>query len=568
MKSRSSVAAAFFLTGALALSACSGQVATRNNPAPGASASGGSASNAGTDAMIEQLTFPAEVADNVAGVENYNPWAPSSTSKTYFYEPLMIRSSMNCQVVPWLATDYKWEGPHKLTFTIRDGVKWSDGQPLTAADVVFSLMLGKQYPAVDSIGLWNDTFGAHADSVTAQGNQVVVSFSGNAAAKFDSLITAKIVPQHVWGSVGDPAKYVDTKPVGTGPFKVGSYNGRKLVLDRRDDYWQADKVKVKHLVLEGNYDATNAALKLTSGQLDAYWGEIPNPAQSFQAKDPNLNHFWYAPAGSTVFTPNLTKAPWNDGAFRLAVAQGFDKDQMSQKATYGVMKVASQTGLKLPYAKDLLPDSLANTDTVLKYDTAKANQMLDAAGYKVGSGGFRTNKDGSPLTVKFSVQAGWIDYQAAADVIVRNLKEEKLNASVMTSPPDAVDLQKKNADFDAMLEYLNGGCEVARNLGAKLSSDQFPTKTEVRTNVGRYSDPNTDAVIKKLSGSTDPAEQKQLVGQLVDVMMKSAPVTPLFYAPARMIYRTDKAVGWPSEADPYATNSEMLMIMTKLKSAT
>ncbi len=171
------------------------------------------------------------------------------------------------------------------------------------------------------------------------------------------------------------------------------------------------------------------------------------------------------------------------------------------------------------------------------------------------------------MPVTFSVQAGWIDYQGAADVIVRNLKEMKLDAKVVASPPDAVDLQKKEGKFDTLLEYLNGGCDVARNLGAKLSKDEFPTKSEVKTNVGRYDDPATNDIIAKLSGSTDPAEQKTLVGQLVDIMVTQAPVTPLFYAPARMIYRTDKAVGWPSEADPYATNSEMLLIMTKLKSA-
>ena len=564
MKSNWTFAASLVLSGTLVLSACSGQIATKENPGPAAS---GTSNQSGTDNLIETLTLPAEVADNVAGIENYNPWSPSATSKTYFYEPLMVRSSMNCEVVPWLATDFVWEGPAKLAFTIRDGVKWSDGVPLTAQDVVFTLNLKKQYPALDDIGLWTDSFGGKAASVVAEGNKVIITFTSNAAAKFDSIITAKIVPEHVWSSVGNPTKYVDTKPVGTGPFTIGSYNGRKLVLDRREDYWQADKVKVKHLVMAGNFDATNAALKLTSGQLDAYWGEIPNPANSFQAKDPTLNHFWYAPAGSTVFTPNLTKAPWNDSAFRVAVSQGFDKQQMSQKATYGVMAVASQTGLKLPYAKALLPDAMADADTVLKYDPAKANEMLDAAGYPIGSDGFRTTKDGKVMPVTFSVQAGWIDYQGAADIIVRNLKEMKLDAKLIASPPDAVDLQKKEGNFDSLLEYLHGGCEVARNLGSKLSSDQFPKKTEVRTNVGRYSDPATDAIIVKLSGSTDPVEQKTLVGQLVDIMVTQAPVTPLFYAPARMIYRTDKAVGWPTEADPYATNSEMLLIMTRLKSA-
>jgi hypothetical protein len=184
MKSRWTLAAALVLSGALTLGACSGKVATQNNAGPAAS---GSANRDGTDNMIEQLTLPAEVADNVAGIENYNPWSPSSTSKTYFYEPLMIRSSMNCQVVPWLATDYKWEGPTKLSFTIRDGVKWSDGQPLTAEDVAFTLNMKKQYPALDDIGLWSDTFGGSAKSVIVDGNKVVIDFTGNAAAKFDRL---------------------------------------------------------------------------------------------------------------------------------------------------------------------------------------------------------------------------------------------------------------------------------------------------------------------------------------------------------------------------------------------
>ncbi|HSN42592.1 MAG TPA: ABC transporter substrate-binding protein [Propionibacteriaceae bacterium] len=547
------------------MTACSGQVGTTQNKTD----TGGSTSSnsAGTDAMIATLTLPAEVADNVAGIENYNPFAPNKTSGNYFYEPLMIRSSMNCEVVPWLATESVWEGATKITFTIRDGVKWADGQPLTAEDVAFTLNLKKEYAAIDDIGLWTDSFGAKAKSVTVDGNKVIIEFTGNAAAKYDSLITAKILPKHVWESVGDPVKYIEKKPVGTGPFAVKSYNGRKLVLERRPEYWQADKVKVSSLVIEGNYDATNAALKLSSGALDAYWGEIPNPAVSFQAKNPSLNHFWYAPAGSTVLTPNTSKAPFNDDAFRAAYSQGIDKEQLSAKATYGVMKPASQTGLKLPYAKTLLPDKYANDEAVLPLDLAKANQMLDDAGYKVGDNDVRTNKDGSPLKVEFTVQAGWIDYQAAADVIVRNLKDMKLDALVVTSPPEAVDLKKKQGDFDMMLEYLHGGCEVARNLGSKLSSDQIPTKTTVFSNVERWNDPATDEIVKKLSGSTDPAEQKELVGQLVETMMTRYPVTPLFYAPARMIYRTDKAVGWPSEENPYATNSEMLLIMTKLKSA-
>lgn len=231
------------------------------------------------------------------------------------------------------------------------------------------------------------------------------------------------------------------------------------------------------------------------------------------------------------------------------------------------MKPASQTGLKLPYAENLMPEEFAKKDTVLPFDTAKAEQLLDAAGYKVGANGMRTNPDGSPLQIKFTVQAGWIDYESTVEVIVRNLQALHLDAKTVKSAPDNVEAQKKSADFDMVLEYLHGGCEVARNIGSKLASDQIPTKTKVQSNVERWNDPATDATIAQLSGSTDPAEQKKLVGSLVDTMMTQYPVTSLIYAPARMIYRTDKAVGWPSADDPYATNSDMLLIMTHLKSA-
>lgn len=560
MKRRTLLASGSLAAAILGTTACSGQLTTAQNRG-----SGGSDGGDGT--TIPLLTFPSEVAENVAGIRNFNPFSPNPTSRVYFYEPLMIRSSMNCEVVPWLATEYTWEDENTLTFTIRDGVSFSDGEPLTADDVAYTLNMKKEYPATDNIGLWNDTFGAPASSVTADGSTVTIVFSGPAAAKFESLISAQIFPQHVWSTVGDPAQYVDENPVGTGPFSVGSYNGRRLTLARREDYWQADKVLVQELNLEGNYDATNAALQLAAGNLDAYWGEIPNPEQSFVAKDPELNHYWYAPAGSTVFTPNLTKAPFDDAAFREAISQGFNKEEISQKATYGVMAPASQTGLKLPYAENLVPDEYVGVDTVIPYDVDKANQMLDAAGYAKGGDGFRTLKDGSAFAPRFLVQAGWIDYQAAADVLVRNLQDMGINASVMTSPPEAADQAKKDGDFDMLLEYLHGGCEVARNLGSKLASDQIPTAETVLPNVGRWQDPTTDQIVAELSGETDPAEQKRLTGQLVDIMMSQYPVTPLFYAPARMIYRTDKAVGWPSEKDPYGTNSEMLVILTHLTPA-
>ncbi|MDF2145582.1 ABC transporter substrate-binding protein [Knoellia sp. p5-6-4] len=517
--------------------------------------------------MIKQLTFPSDAPNTIGGLVDYNPYSPNALTKTWLYEPLMIRNGLSCEITPWLASDFEWtDGAKGLTFTIRDGVKWSDGKPFTAKDVAFTLNLGKQYPGIDRAGLWTDTFGAAATSVTAEGNKVVIAFGGNAAPKFDELVKLQMLPEHVYGSVGDPSKYIDKKPVGTGPFTVGSYNGRRLVLQRNADYWQADKVKVQQLVLEGQYDAAQASLKLRSGQLDAYWGEIPNPKRSFVDADPKNNHFYYAPNGTTVLSPNVEKKPFDDAKFREAIAPAINRQEISDKATYGIMKPASQTGLKLPLAAKLLPEQLAKQETVTAFDAAKANQMLDAAGYKKGANGKRTTPDGQPLNLTFTVQAGWIDYQATADVIVRNLNEVGVTSKVVATAPESVDAQKKSGDYQMMLEYLHGGCEVAKNLGAKLASNQIPTKTEILPNVQRWKDPQTDATVKELSAAIDPEEQKRLVGDLVETMMTKYPVTSLVYAPARIIYRSDKAVGWPSEEDPYAQPADdRLLILTRLR---
>jgi peptide/nickel transport system substrate-binding protein len=560
MATKTKTVVALAVSGALGLSACAGGGA------------GGGAAGGGGDGMIAQLTFPSDAPATTGGLVNYNPYAVNPLTTTWLYEPLMIRNGLSCEITPWLATDFAWGGEaSELTFTIRDGVKWSDGKPLTAKDVAFTYNLAKQYPAIDRAAIWKPVFGAPAKSVTAEGNKVKIVFEGNAAPKFDELIKLQILPEHVYGKAGDVTKYIDKAPVSSGPYKVGQYNGRRLELVRRADYWQADKIKVNKLILEGNYDASQASLKLRSGQLDAYWGEIPNPQRAFVDADPKTNHFYYAPAGSTVLSPNVEKAPFDDPKFREAIAPAINRDEISDKATYGIMKPASQTGLKLPPAAKLLPEKYAangGADTVIKFDAAKANQMLDAAGYTKDGDGKRRTKDGQPINITFSVQAGFIDYQSMSEVITRNLNSVGVTTKVTATAPESVDAQKKSGDFQLLLEYLHGGCENAKNIGGKLASNQIPTKTEILPNVERFSDPATDATVKELSATVDEAKQKELVGKLVETMMTQYPVIPLIYAPARILYRTDKAVGWPTEQDPYAHPSDdRLLILTHLKPA-
>ncbi len=228
---------------------------------PQATTTGGAGSPAsaatqppGGTGMIAQLDFGGFGGGDNPQV-NYNPFSPNALSYNYTFEPLLALDSFGCKITPWLATDYKWQDPQTLVFTIRDGVKWNDGQPFSADDVVYTFNLLKQQPAFDSQGVW-----AALDSVNGSGNQVTFKFkqpSVNMLNKVGNGVL--IVPKHVWEKESNPVKFTNPDAVGTGPFKPTSFNGQELVLSRVDSYWQADKIHVQKLIFHKNAGETRSS---------------------------------------------------------------------------------------------------------------------------------------------------------------------------------------------------------------------------------------------------------------------------------------------------------------------
>lgn len=514
-------------------------------------------------AMIDELRLQAESDGKVQGLVTYNPFSPSALTRTWLYEPLMIRNTFTCEVMPWLATGYEWRDPQTLALQIRTGVKWSDGKPFTAEDVAFTFEAAKKYPAADTAGVWTDALGGAATAVTVEGDAVVITFDAPAPNKLDDIMNMKILPKHIYGSVGDVTKYVDEKPVGTGPFVVDSYNGRRLTLARNADYWQADQIKVNKLTLEGVFqDPNTAALKLRSGELDWFGGDIPNPAASVRQE--GKTDFFYSPAGTTVVAPNNERAPMNDPVFREALAYAINREEATLKATYGVMKPASQTMLKLPMQAAELPGPYQESGGNIPYDPARAEQLLDQAGYRKGPDGKRTDPSGKPLKLVFSVQAGWVDYLAIVDTVVRNWQAVGIGVKTVATDPNAVDEQKKSGDYDFVLEYVGGGCIRSREWGTRLVSSQISDGKTFKNNVARFRDPEVDRVVAEMESTTDPARIKAGSDALVEVFMTKFPVIAINYAPARIVYRNAEITGWPTEAEPYPVDNA-LFVMTHLR---
>ena len=152
-------------------------------------------------------------------VENFNPFQGSQLHGTnLIYEPLEIPSPIDGAYTEFLATAHKFTDPKTLVYTIRPGVKWSDGKDFTPADVVFTFNLLKKYPALDGKSVWTQI-----TAVTASGSDVTMKFVDPNVPFAMSIAQTPIVPEHLWSKIADPSKDPNIAPVGTGPFTLGSF---------------------------------------------------------------------------------------------------------------------------------------------------------------------------------------------------------------------------------------------------------------------------------------------------------------------------------------------------------
>ena len=492
---------------------------------------------------------------------NFNPYSPNVLSGSdLMFETLYIINGANCQETPWLASAYSWVDPQTLTYTLRDGVTWSDGQPFTANDVVFTFQMLQKFPALDANGIWQFTTG-----VSANGNQVTLTFNAPSVPQFYRLALVKIVPQHIWSTVADPTTFVNDKPVGTGPFTFDSFNGQQLSMVRNPNYWQANAIKVQRIVYKGSQEGQVDQLNMAKGVYDWNSMFIPDVEKTYVSKDQDHNKYWFVPDAPISLYMNLTQAPFNDPKFREGIAYAINRQDIVNKAVFGYMQPASQTGLVLPIQQANLAPNLPTPNGVIPYDPTTALAKLNAAGYKQDSDGNLLGLDGKPINFTFQVESGWTDWVQASSVLKDNLKGIGINMDVQAATPDIVINNRDVGEYQTTFGVPPGGCSTFRVFYEPLATAQTaPIGTKALSNAIRYSDPATDQLLSQLQSAATPQAQLPLIQQLQNVMMTQFPFLPLWYGPIWFEFRTANAVGWPSADNPYCSPRDMLIWLTHL----
>ena len=549
------LAAVTLVTGALALAGCSQPTSQPSSPA----ASGG---GDGKDYSNTLLTLPRE--DMGTFTRNFNPFSPNAAPMTQqaIYEPLLIFSATSGQTTPWLATEWKVGGDGKsVEFTIRPGVKWSDGEPLTADDVVYTFELQKKL-----LGGYE-----YVDKVSASGDKVTFAFNKAYSPALFEIGQHIIIPKHIWSTIKDPAKATNEKPVGSGPYtEITRFAAQAFELGKNPNYWQPDKQKIagiKMLAFSGNDGANLAAV---NGDVDWTDQFMPNIEKTFVAKDPAHRHYWFPPTGSMInWQLNTTKAPFNDPVVRKALSMAVDRDQVTKIGMNGYTVPADCTGLSGSYEK-WKDTALRDKCEWTKLNVEKANQMLDEAGYAKNADGKRTLKDGKPFEFKFSVGATSSDWLSVANVIAQNM--DAIGVTVKVDSPDWAQVVAgyEQGDFDSGIVWSPNDPAPYKYFAGMMSTRTVkPVGKKATDNHHRFGDPRADALLDKFSGTSDEATQKDAVNQLQQLFNENAPVIPLFPGPEWGAFNDLRFTGWPTEQNPYASLSarsvQTVLILTSLE---
>ena len=508
-------------------------------------------------------------------VRNFNPFSPDArgATGTAIYEPMMIYNKSTGKVVPWLATDYSWSDDSKtLTFKIRSGVKWSDGEPFSAKDVAYTFDLIKSNAALSgtATGILNeyvDNFSAPDDTT------VVFNFKTVYTPAFYDLANQVIVPEHIWKDVSDPSTFTNDNPVATGPFtEITKFDTQIYIVEKNPYYWQEGKPYFQGLRYPAYPGNDQANMALANGELDWAGNFVPDIEKTYVSKDPANFHYYFVGGDAVLLYINPTLKPFDNVDVRKAVSMGIDRKMIVNVAMFDYVPPADATGLGDTYAPWKDPKAVA-AGTWTNYDVDKANAMLDAAGLTKGADGVRVDQDGKPMKYDLIAVAGWTDWVSACQIVAQNMKDLGIEITVKTPEYNAWYDELGKGQHQWAIGWGSGGPTPYNFYRGQMSKlTMLPVGETADENWNRYVNPQVDQLLLDFANTSDEAKQKDIMGQIETIFVNDAPVLPLFPGPDWYEYNTTHFTGFPTKEDPYAPGppftapyEHTLIVLTTIK---
>lgn len=491
-------------------------------------------------------------------VDNMNPYAGVVLSAyevwNMEYNVLVNLSADDMSPIPEVATSWS-RSPDGLTWTfkLRDDIKWSDGKPLTSADVAYTFTRTAKEE-------WSNfsPFTSGFSKVEAPDPTTVIVTTKEPDPRLPSL-PVYILPKHVWEKYG-PKKvggYSNNDPVTSGPFRLTAWNkGSYFEMTANKSYFAGkpavDKVRFR---IFRNDEAMAAALK--NGEIDAVYNLSPDLAGQIEGNK-NITPINAQDGSFTQLTMNTGSGNVGNGhpalqdvRVRQAIAQAIDKETLVKRVLNGLgspgesmnVAVAPKWNLKIP------------ADKKMNFNLAAANKILDDAGYKKGSDGIRTMPDGSgkKLDFRFFFPSDDETYSRDVQFIKEWLKDIGINATATPKSEDELTPIENKGQFDLIIWAWTPYADPTAMM-SYLTCDQVPKKPDDGLyNDAFFCDQEYDRLFNAQKIELDGATRVDLVHQALQRFYDEAPYVVLYKQDTVEAYRNDRYTGFvrqPAETGP------------------
>jgi peptide/nickel transport system substrate-binding protein len=518
--------------------------------------------------VTREETFKIAIGGQLSDPNNLNFYAGASRSDTglhqVVYEYFFYNNLQTGEFIPWLAEGYEYNDDHsQLTVNIRDGVTWSDGTPFTSADVVFTYDLLRENPAME----WAAEANGAVASVEAPDDLTAVFNLTNPSPRFHLNREAfpavqiwgglTILPQHIWGEVEDPLSFLNSEPVGTGPYVLDSASQNGLVYRLNENYWgsQVFGHTPGPRQLEFIYlgDEQTVALALASNELDVAtigilsagtFQQIASDNPAISAWTDELPYAWADPCPRALMVQNA-HPPLDNPAVRWAISSAIDRDAIVSLAYEGTTIPA--TGVWPSYdAVTPYMDAIADlqAEYPVAYDPDRTAQLLEEAGVEAGD-----------ITLRYTVNTDSTEDVRVSQIVADQLSAAGFDVQIEQMTAQAREPLLLTGDYDISFQAFCPGY-ITENLELFHSKFFVPLGENApwyERNSFRYQNEEFDAIVDQML-ATPPDDHDTLIPlfqQAMEIWLPDLPVIPLVQAPALVPFNSTYWQGWPTAADPW-----------------
>ncbi|MFA0086662.1 ABC transporter substrate-binding protein [Vibrio sp. E150_011] len=487
---------------------------------------------------------------NTGFVDNFNPYTTKDLYHGVMFEPLMVFNNMTGETNWRLAESADYTDDLKtITVKLREGLKWSDGSPLTAEDVAFSFNMTKTAPAFDQKGIWS---GGNLTAVNVIDERTVTFELKEADSTFVWNFPAyHIVPSKVWSKAKDLTTFTNPNPIGSGPMTTVKYvKPQQVELCRNPNYYLENLPHLDCITYRSYNDNSQIQPALIKGEID--WGSnfIADVESTFVDQDPSNHHFWYPANDAIHLYVNTKEEPFDDLKVRQALSMALDRDAIVDIAAYGYPTANFNVGgIGELYLNSIDKSVNAKFAELTRYDEDKAKQLLDEAGIIDRNGdGFRDDKSGNTVEFDIEVVNGWTDWIQVVQMVSEYYEEVGIKANVKTVDWAVYDSNLKDSNYKMSINWSM----VATN-PILAYQEYFSTSRIGKTwHAGHgVNSAEIDQLIESFGKTGDVAKQQAIISELQEFTAENLPFIPLFSNPTWFQYNSSKIVGWPSQQNPY-----------------